>query len=180
MKNTLPLASISFKWLLPLILLVGSSFAPAVVEKAYHPFYVSVIEVQHNAQDKTLEISCRIFSDDLEATLKKNFGTAVDLSAEKDKAGIDKMIPAYISRTLHLTVDGKPVALQYIGYEKDKESAYCYFEAAGVTAVKKMGIETSLLHDLTEDQINILHVTVNGKRQSSKLNFPQRASSFQF
>jgi len=178
-KKSLPAAA-AFRWCLLFLLVAASAFAPVPAEKAAHPFYVSVIEVQHNAKEKTLEISCRIFSDDLEATLKKHFGTAVDLSAEKDRGRIDKMIPDYISKTLHLQVDGKPAALQYIGYEKDKESAYSYFEVSGVPAVHKLDVETSLLHDLSEEQINIFHVTVNGKRQSQKLNFPQRATSFQF
>ena len=35
-----------------------------------HPIYVSVTEIQHNAKDKTLEISCKIFTSDFEAILK--------------------------------------------------------------------------------------------------------------
>ena len=31
-----------------------------------HPFHVSGVEVNHNATDKTLEISCKIFTDDFE------------------------------------------------------------------------------------------------------------------
>ena len=36
-----------------------------------HPFYVSVIEIDHNAKDATAEISVRVFTDDLEKTLQK-------------------------------------------------------------------------------------------------------------
>ncbi len=36
-----------------------------------HPFYVSVTEISHNAKDKTLEISCKLFSSDFETVLEK-------------------------------------------------------------------------------------------------------------
>jgi len=38
----------------------------------------------------------------------------------------------------------------------------------------------NLLYDYTHDQINIMHVTVGGKRQSSKLNYPAQRASFDF
>lgn len=33
---------------------------------AMHPFYVSVIDLHHNAKEKMVEVSIRIFTDDLE------------------------------------------------------------------------------------------------------------------
>ena len=39
--------------------------------KILHPFYVSVTEINHNAADKTLEISCKMFTEDLEEILEK-------------------------------------------------------------------------------------------------------------
>ena len=57
------MAGILFKWLLVGgILLTPSS-------GTHHPIYVSVTEIEHNAKDKTLEISCKIFTDDFEKTL---------------------------------------------------------------------------------------------------------------
>ncbi len=52
----------------------------------FHPFYVSVTEINHNAKEQTLEISCKMFAEDLEEILKKNYKTAIDLSAEKPQA----------------------------------------------------------------------------------------------
>jgi hypothetical protein len=57
---------------------------------------------------------------------------------------------------------------------------YCYFEVAQVPAVKKLQLNNSILQDLTADQINIMHVTVNGSRKSYKLDYPQKQASFNF
>jgi hypothetical protein len=145
-----------------------------------HPFYVSVAEVEHNASAKSLEISLKFFTDDFEQTVEKAYKTSLDIHASKDKASFDKLIPDYIARHFSLAADGKALKLDYVGYEVDKESAYCYFEVANVPAPKKMEIFNSLLHEFNKEQINIMHITVNGKRQSTKLTFPETKTNLIF
>src|ERR1700742_1788682 len=70
-----------------------------------HPLYVTVTEVNHNAKDKTLEISCKIFTNDFEDAIEKTFHTKVDLSQPKDKNASDKLVNEYISKHLHILVD---------------------------------------------------------------------------
>ncbi len=57
-----------------------------------HPLYVSVIEIDHNAKDKTVEISVRIFTDDLEATLRKYTTARVDLTAPGHKPAMERLV----------------------------------------------------------------------------------------
>lgn len=148
--------------------------------EAYHPFYVSVTEINHNNQDKTLEISCKIFLDDMEGVLKQNYKTNVDLTDEKKQAEHNKFISDYISKHLAITTDGKGSKLNFIGFEKDKESVWCYFEAANIPSLKKLDITNSILQDYTDKQINIMHITVNGNRKSYKLDYPNKQASFSF
>ena len=145
-----------------------------------HPFYVSVTEINQNAAEKSLEISSKFFADDFEQTLEKIYKTQLDISAAKDKASFDKFIPDYFAKHFALAVDGKPAKLNYVGYEKEKESVYCYFELTNTPGVKRLDITSNLLYEFTQEQINIMHITVNGKRQSSKLNYPDVKAAFQF
>lgn len=149
-------------------------------KKAPHPFFIAVTEINQNAAAKSLEISCKFFADDLEQTLEKAYGTHLDISDAKDKASFDKFIPDYINKHLQLTADGKPLRLNFVGYEKEKESAFCYFEVLNIPLLKQLDATNSLLHDFTKEQINIMHVTVGGKRQSTKLDYPARDASFRF
>lgn len=178
------MAAILYKWLIfSLLLFPAANNNPPVAESAaaaYHPFYVAVTEINHNATDKTLEISCKMFSEDIEQALEKTFNTTLDISVEKDKANFEKYLPDYIGKHLAINVDGKPAKLKFIGFETEKESAYCYFEVDNIASVKKIDLSNSILHDFTEEQINIMHVTVNGKRQSVKLNYPDKTSSLNF
>ena len=110
-------------------------------------------------------------------SLKKNNKTILDITVEKDKSAFDKYIPDYIAKNLVLTVDGKPVKLTYIGFEREKESVYSYFQVDHISSVKKIDIINSILYDFNENEINIMHVTVNGNRKSTKVSFPEKAAN---
>ena len=173
------MVSMGYKWLVLCSFCMLVSFRPA--EKAItHPLYVSVTEINHNAAEKTLEISIKVFSDDLEQILEKNNNTQLDIAAEKDKAHFNQYIPSYFDKNLVLTVDGKAVKLSYVGFEIDKESALCYFEVKNIPSVKKVDITNSILYDFNDSEMNIMHVTVGGNRKSSRVNYPDKAASFQF
>jgi len=148
--------------------------------RTFHPYYISVVEINHNATDKTLEISCKIFTNDFETTLEKNYKTKIDLSNPKDKASTDKWITDYIKKHLSIKVDGKGVNLSYLGFEKDEEAVFSYFQVDNVANVKRVNVSNSLLHDFSDQQINIIHCSVGGRRQSTKLDYPNTEAGFQF
>lgn len=167
------------KWLL----LPGLLFFPGKPNGSYgkvHPFYLSVTEINHNAKDKTLEISCKIFTNDFETSLSKFAAAPVDLSDPKAKTAADKYIAAYVTKHLQLKVDGKPVTLQFIGSEKETDATWCYFEVDNVPSLKKLEITNNLLYESFETEINIIHVTVNSNRKSTKLNNPESSATFDF
>ena len=124
----------------------------------FHPFYVSVIEIQHNESAATAEISVRIFTEDLEETLRKQSNTPIDLVYPKNKTLMDKQVSTYIRQKLHLTINGKPCELQYIGYEIQKESIWCYFEIPNITQLKTLEADCNLLYEFVNVQTNIFHV----------------------
>ncbi|HXD78371.1 MAG TPA: DUF6702 family protein [Puia sp.] len=181
-----------FKWLSGPILSLFTAFPPAAgvhggiaaagghSAAVTHPLYVSITEINHNAKDKILEVSCKIFTNDFESVLEKATGARVDLSSAKDKPGADKLIAGYVERHLRLTVDGRPVQLQYVGSENEQDGTWSYFQVNNVTAVKRIDAVDDLLYDGFPSEINILHVTVGGQRQSTRLDCPASAASFQF
>lgn len=155
----------------------GSNMLPANAGTK-HPYYISVVEINHNASEKSLEISCKIFTNDFEETLEKNYKTKVDLVNPPDKGAMDKLVNDYIHKNLAVKVDGKSTPYTYVGFEKQDEAIYCYFEIDNVPAVKKIDVSNSILHDFSDQQINIVHCVVGGKRQSTKLDYPKTEASF--
>jgi hypothetical protein len=145
-----------------------------------HPYYVSVTEIKHNAKAQSIEVSCRMYSDDAETALKKISAEWVDILNPKSKAQLDVLIAKYVPQHLKIAVNGKPIVLQYVGYEFESEAIWCYFEAKNVRSVKRMAVSNNLLYAEHAEQINMMHVTVNGERKSTKLDNPQSSAAFSF
>lgn len=145
-----------------------------------HPFFVSVIEINHNSKDATAEISVRIFTDDLEKTLQKQSTVNIDIIKPANKALIDQKISQYIGKTLVLKINGKPVKLDYIGYEIIKESTWSYFEVTNIKDLNNIDISCAILHDFETSQINLFHVKSKGDQKSYKLDYPNKNTSFSF
>lgn len=145
-----------------------------------HPFHVSVIEIEHNPAEKTLEISCKIFTDDFEKILAKNYHAKVDLTNPPDISAMDSLVKRYLFSHLTIKANGKAVPFTYIGFENDKEAAYGYIEGANVPALSKVEISTNIMYDLFDDQMNIIHVKAGGNRKSTKLNYPEKEAVISF
>jgi hypothetical protein len=145
-----------------------------------HPFHVSTTEINHNATEKTLEITCRIFTDDFESALAKQYNTKADFSNAALKKNMDSLAKKYILLHLQLKAEGKAVMMSYLGFEKENEATYVYFQADNVPTAKKIEAVNSILHNVYDDQINIMHVIVGGNRKSSKLDYPTTQAAFTF
>ncbi|HEV8273677.1 MAG TPA: DUF6702 family protein [Chitinophagaceae bacterium] len=171
------MASSFYKWLL--IPVLGIVLSSAGLPKL-HPFHVSVVEINHNATDKTLEISCKIFTDDFEKVLAQNYKTKVDLTNPPDRKAMDSVVKKYIFSHISIAVDGKPGTLSYVGFEKDNEAVYCYVEIDNIPSVKKVELTDKLMHDMFTDQVNIIHVIVKGERKSTKLDYPETVAKIEF
>ncbi|WP_119078956.1 DUF6702 family protein [Chitinophaga alhagiae] len=156
------------KWFLPLWI------------SAVHPFYLSVTEIRHNAPRKTLEISCRIFSDDLENALKKHYSTSFDIVRPQNRPAVDTMIAQYIGRHLQIKADGKPLSLRYLGYRIEEDATWCFLEIAGVPDVKKLDLRNDMLYKEHATQSHMIHAIVNNKRQSTKIDNPNATAGFSF
>lgn len=146
-----------------------------------HPVYVSVTEIEFNPADKSLEIICRVFTNDFEATLKKETPESkIDLLASDQKKKMEQIVAAYLFKHLKIAVDGKWRQMEWVGYEQQEESIASYLQVTGVEGFKKITIKDDILYEYKKEQISLIHLTVKGKRKSTKLNNPDSVASFEY
>jgi len=155
-------------------------FSIANFNATHHPIFVSVTTIDHNAANKTLEISCKIFTDDFETTLRKKYNKKIDLLDVKYIEAMKPLVNDYIQKHLVITADNKPTILQFLGFEQQEEGIISYFEVKNISTIKKLDVTDNILFDEKPEQMEIIHVTVAGKRQSNRLNNPDSRVSFLF
>lgn len=168
------------KTILICYLICGILIPEGVKAEKKHPFHLSSTEVEHNAKSLTLEVSCRIFTDDFETVLAKNFRQKVDLSAAAQHKAMEELVKKYVLTNLAFKGNGKALALTYVGFERDNEAIVVYVETEPVKSLKKLETTNTILYDLFDDQTNIVHFTVGGNRKSAKLDYPNRRLNTDF
>lgn len=139
-----------------------------------HPLHLSSTELNFNPKSGTIEISCRIFTDDFEDLLGKKYKVKPDLSSAAKHHEMDLLIHQYMTSHLALSANAKVLHLNYLGFENDNEAVIVYLESEKVKAVKKLETSCTVMYDLFDDQTNIFHMTTNGKRKSDKLTYPEK------
>ena len=145
-----------------------------VSAKPIHPYHVGSVEINYNAKTKTFEISAKFFLDDLENSLNAKYNKTLHFGEEKSKAGLDQALENYFAEYFKLKSNNKFLKINYLGFEEDKESVNIYLESEATEMPKKVETAVSLLYSFFDDQMNIVHIIVNGERKSSKLNYPNR------
>lgn len=145
-----------------------------VSAKPIHPYHVGSVEINYNAKTKTFEISAKFFLDDLENSLNSKYNKTLHFGEEKSKAGLDQALENYFAEYFKLKSNNKFLKINYLGFEEDKESVNVYLESEATEMPKKVETAVSLLYNFFDDQMNIVHIIVNGERKSSKLNYPDR------
>ena len=145
-----------------------------------HPFFVSVIDINHNEKEATIEISVRCFTNDLEKMIAADTKTTIDLSAPSQKNRGDALLKAYLTKRLNLSVNGNKSTLDYVGYEIQKESTWTYFEIKNIKQLSQLNVLCEILFGVNDQQINIFHVNAKGVRKSYELIFPKNTTQFNF
>jgi len=132
-----------------------------------HKFYVSISEVNHNAENASLEISMKIFTDDLEDALEVGTSKKIWLGDPKREVPeTDSLLANYLERKLTFTVNGEAQTPLFIGKELEADVTWCYLEIKGVTNLKSIAIDNRLFLDLFDEQKNLIHIYANDKEKS--------------
>jgi len=162
------MAAMLYKWLL----VGGLGFL--------HPFYISVTEINHNAKEKILEISCKIFLDDTEKAIRKQSNAVVELTSPKDPKKAQQLVSDYVRKHLVVKIDGRPVALEFVGYEVEGASLWSYYQVKNISSVQKIEVSNNLLYEMYDSQISIVHAQVGANKKSTRVTNPETNMVFDF
>lgn len=146
----------------------------------WHPYHVSTTEIHYNKPQQSVEISIKLFTGDFEKTLKENCKCSIDLTRPKNKQSVEKQVADYIYQNLGISLNKTKRTLQFIGYQQEEENTWCYFEIRDVAEIKDIEISNSILYDFEEEQINLVHFSINGNNKTQKLTYPQKTVSLNY
>jgi hypothetical protein len=131
-----------------------------------HKYYLSVTELQYNEEENAIQIITRLFYDDLEAVLQERYEKSLKVNPDEDQEKLNKYLSKYITQKIGITVNGNTQNLNFLGKEYEDDYIVCYIEITGIEDIKTIEIQNTALMDLFEDQKNMVHTHILGKKKS--------------
>ncbi|OYU80475.1 MAG: hypothetical protein CFE23_09505 [Flavobacterium sp. BFFFF1] len=140
------------------ILLSGFSVA--------HKFYVSIYQLHFAPEKKMLQITTRIFIDDLNNTLEKHFKVKAHLCDKAETPQDVERMKTYLAEKFIVKIAGRQKEITYLSKEVEGNVLICYFRITGVTKPDKIDIYNPALMELNDTQQNIIQYSGSGEKQS--------------
>ncbi len=142
-----------------------------VIQSVLHPFHVSVSEVKYKEEKKAIQISVRIFLDDLEIALQEYSGNEkMDITLKENWSFVNEHLKKYILEKLKIYNDKGQMKANYIGAEMEDDVMWTYVEIEKVKKLKSITIWNSILTETYDDQENIIHFRAFDKVKSARLH----------
>ena len=133
-----------------------------------HKFYVSVTNVGYSEKNDALQITSRVFIDDLDKLLKERYDIDAKLSTVEESELSDEYLEKYLRAKFSVEINEKTRPYKLIGrkYDNDVCIFYLEIEAIDLPAIKSIQIENQLLTDMFDEQQNVIHFKINEKKKS--------------
>jgi hypothetical protein len=147
-----------------------------------HRYYFSLSELKVDTKKRSLELSCKLFTDDIEDALLKLNHSKVDLATSTKNKVVLVQLENYLHERFKIVINGIPIQTHLIGFEAENEVTWFYLEGTvNVTLPPvKIKITNSLLYDFLPEQTNLLHFTWNDQERTEKLTNPDKEMGFEF
>ena len=132
-----------------------------------HPFHSSIISLKFNDNSRSIEITMRVFANDLEKTINQINDSNIIIDNDDNMQNVDSLIFNYIDKTIFLSINENKCDLSWIGKEFETDIVWLYLEILDIDKkIKKISAENRFLFSSFEDQLNIMNFYIHGKQKT--------------
>lgn len=134
---------------------------------ARHAYHASILELRLNPEKQQVEMSLKVFTDDLEKAFSQGQSVPVSL---RDQARALPLAERYLRQHLSLSVPNGPVlAVQFLGMQAEKDAYWLYAKAPLPRPAAALRLRHTVLLDVFADQMNIVNAEAGPKKVSALL-----------
>ena len=133
-----------------------------------HKFYISVTNVDYSEKDKAVQIITRIFVNDMNAVLTERYGVETKLGTDRETKVDSEYLEKYLRAKFVVEINGKTVPYNLIGKKYDTDMIILYLEVPKIELknLSNIAVENEILTDLYDEQQNVVHFKIDGKKKS--------------
>lgn len=146
---------------------------------ARHPVHVSSTQIDLATDQRSLEVTIRVFTDDLESALKQQ-GRPVTIAGTA-RGAVDSALAAYVLPRVTFAANGTPPRrAQFVGYERDEDATLVFIEVPVPAGLRALQVTQPLLLELFDDQVNLLHLRAGTIKRSALIRRGAERGVFQW
>jgi len=145
-----------------------------------HEFHLSLTEIRHNSESKSIEVSIKLFTDDLLVALEQAGAPKMELGTENEPPEANELNESYLKAHFKLMVNGKPTDFTYLGKEAELDATWCFVEVKDVKKVQTIEVQNTLLLEAFDDQTNMINLNINGRKKSGLARKGSKNLKFEF
>ena len=135
-----------------------------------HDYYVSSTELVYVSEKEQVQLTTRIFIDDLEAFFNAQAEVSVQLSPDLDSNRIDSLVQDFFESNFQLIFDEKVVPINYLGRQYKEDQILIFAEVNNVSPPHSFEIHNTILISFREGQQNIIHFKTSSVKKSFLMN----------
>ncbi|MCM4153808.1 hypothetical protein DHD05_19625 [Arenibacter sp. N53] len=141
---------------------------PLLAFTVAHKFYLSVTSIEYSDKDKALQITTRVFIDDMDKLLLERFGIKGNLANKDESSLANEYIEKYLNSKFAIEIDSKNVVYNFLGkkYENDILIIYLEIPKINIDTVAMVTVQNEVLMDMFEEQKNVVHFKLKGQKKS--------------
>ncbi|MBC7641522.1 MAG: hypothetical protein H7174_04170 [Flavobacterium sp.] len=133
---------------------------------AWHKFYVSIYQINYNQKKQMLEITSRIFIDDLNDILKLKYNRKTHLTEKEETVDDLNLMQKYLLENFSVTINEKSQTINYINRETESNVIICYYSIKNVSKIRTISIKNTVLFGLNDEQQNIIQTKIYDKKEN--------------
>lgn len=145
-----------------------------------HALYIGVIDVQFVASDSDVQITLKLFSDDLEDAIINATGNRVSVQSESHCGLFKAALMDYFEDHLQIRINNQSQAFHWKSCKIVGDTHLLLFTVPHDTPWKIVQVQADFFMELFPTQANILKVNYAGEQYFGKLQRNKKSIQFSF
>lgn len=135
-----------------------------------HEYYVSITEVVYVSEKQQLQLTTRVFTDDMEAYFNSQTNENIQLSPDHNPILIDALVERFFQNNFKVFFDNNKVEISYLGRQYQEDQMLIFAEVTELSPPTSYKIQNTILIPFRTKQQNIVRVKNNITQKSFLMN----------
>jgi hypothetical protein len=135
-----------------------------------HKFYTAIYQINFVPKKKMVQITTRIFIDDLNEALENKFQKKTFLASDKETSEDIAFLKKYLTEKFILKINGQQKTMIFISKELEDNILICYLKCSDISKINTIEIQNTIITEMHSEQQNIIKANFNNKKYSLLLD----------